>query len=508
MPTIYTSLRARHRHKIVLPQPPLPRSEVFAGRAGITLLQSAARDFVQEDSQRSEAPEQVKPARRVIVIGAGFAGLCAAYELRGLGYDVKVYEARSRVGGRVQSLSNFVNGKIAEGGGELIGSNHPLWNSYKHHFGLSFTDVRDYGNSPFRLKGETLTADQSKRLINEMEEQFKLLTNLAESIVDPFEPWTNRNAHALDHISVGHWISKARCSDMCKHALSVMLAADNGIPTGDQSLLAVLAMVKGGGLDRYWTDTELFRCKGGNQILGECFRDALNKQPNTVVEGAPVEMISSSQGKIRVTIKGKKDDEGDDVILAIPPSVWHTLRIDGYPDLASKLVSPPQMGANVKYLMRIDSRFWQPFASSPTLSQDGPVDLTWETTEDDKDGEFVMVAFSGSDDAGKCAGWTARQRKPNYVRAMEAPYPGLKTQIRGERFMNWLDEDWTKASYYFPRVGEVTSWGPFWKAGYGGWLHFAGEHTSYAFMGYMEGALSSGYRVARKLAIRDNVFAA
>ncbi|MGE5109847.1 MAG: FAD-dependent oxidoreductase [Acidobacteriaceae bacterium] len=508
MPTLYTSLRARHRHKVVPPEPPLPKSEVFGAPSRLTLLQRARQFSASETTEVSEATAVSKPTRRVIVIGGGFAGLCAAYELRGLGYDVKVYEARTRVGGRVHSLDDFVTGKIAEGGGELIGSNHPLWNSYKHHFALSFTDVKDYGNSPFRLKGKTLTADQSKHLIDQMEEQFKLLTNLAESIVDPFEPWTNRNARALDHISIGHWISRARCSDVCKHAISVMLAADNGIPTSEQSLLAVLAMVKGGGLDRYWTDTELFRCKGGNQTLADCFRDVLNQTPDTVVEGAPVEAISSSRGKIRLAIKDHAPDEGDDIILAIPPSAWYTIRVEGLPEFADKLAAPPQMGANVKYLMSFDSRFWQTFASSPTLSEDGPVDLTWETTEDDEDRDFIMVAFSGSDDAKKCAGWSDQQRKPQYLDAMQAPYPGIGQQIRCDKFMNWPDEDWTKASYYFPRMGEVTSWGPFWKAGYGGWLHFAGEHTSYAFMGYMEGALSSGYRLARKLAIRDHLFPA
>ena len=508
MPTIYTSLRARHRHKLAPPEPPLPKSEVFAAPAGLTLLQSSSQFSAREGTRTAETAAIRKPTRRVIVIGAGLAGLCAAYELRGLGYDVKIYEARSRVGGRVHSLDDFVNGKIAEGGGELIGSNHPLWNSYKHHFGLSFTDVKDYGNSPFRLKGETLTADQSKDLIDQMEEQFKLLSNLAESIVDPFEPWTNRNARALDHISIGHWISRARCSDPCKHAISVMLAADNGIPTSEQSLLAVLAMVKGGGLDRYWTDTELFRCKGGNQTLANCFRDALNQTADTVVEGAPVETISSSEGKIRLTIKDREPDEGGDIILAIPPSAWYTIKVEGFPELTDKLAAPPQMGANVKYLMSFDNRFWQTFASSPTLSEDGPVDLTWETTEDDKNQDFVVVAFSGSDDAKECARWSAEQRKPHYVDAMQAPYPGIGHEIRQDKFMNWPDEDWTKASYYFPRLGEVTSWGPFWNAGYGGWLHFAGEHTSYAFMGYMEGALSSGYRLARKLAIRDHIFPA
>jgi monoamine oxidase len=38
-----------------------------------------------------------------------------------------------------------------------------------------------------------------------------------------------------------------------------------------------------------------------------------------------------------------------------------------------------------------------------------------------------------------------------------------------------------------------------------GRLHFAGEYTSYAFMGYMEGALNSGVRVAKRIAVRDGV---
>jgi hypothetical protein len=52
---------------------------------------------------------------------------------------------------------------------------------------------------------------------------------------------------------------------------------------------------------------------------------------------------------------------------------------------------------------------------------------------------------------------------------------------------------------------EVTAWGPFWKTGYLNWLHFAGKYTSYAFMGYMEGALSSGFRLAHRLAVRDKL---
>jgi monoamine oxidase len=510
MPTLYTALRARHRHKIISPEPPLPKEQVFAAPANKSVLAGELEMVASTHREAGLKFSQAAPRRKVAVIGAGFAGLCAAFELQGLGYEVTVYEARDRVGGRVHSLGDFVEGRIAEGGGELIGSTHPLWNSYKHRFGLAFSNVLDYGNSPFHLDGVTLTADESKHLTDEMEEQFKLLTNLAASIVDPFEPWTNRNAYALDKISLGEWISKTKCSNRCRHAISIMLAADNGIPTSQQSLLAVLAMVKGGGLDRYWTDTELFRCQGGNQTLAERFARSLNDKKEIVHTNAPVKALVSAGSKISLKIDGRGEDQADDVILTIPPSVWDTINFDSFPELAKKLARPPKMGANVKYLMEFKTRFWQEFASSPTLSEDGPVDLTWETTEDDhnNDKDVVMVAFSGSSDAEQCAAWSDAARKENYILALKEPYPGIGDQLQATKFMNWPNEKWTMASYYFPRLNEVTSWGPFWKAGFEGRLHFAGEHTSYAFMGYMEGALSSGYRLARRLAIRDGVLPA
>jgi len=76
-----------------------------------------------------------------------------------------------------------------------------------------------------------------------------------------------------------------------------------------------------------------------------------------------------------------------------------------------------------------------------------------------------MVAFSGSDDVNECMRWDSGQRKPRYVDAMRAPYPGIGREIRQDKFMNWPDEEWTKASFYFPRL----------KAGYGGWRILRGN---------------------------------
>ena len=70
--------------------------------------------------------------------------------------------------------------------------------------------------------------------------------------------------------------------------------------------------------------------------------------------------------------------------------------------------------------------------------------------------------------------------------------------------MDWPSDPWVKASYSFPAPGQVTTQGPTFRQGLGR-LHFAGEYTSYAFMGYMEGALNSGAAVARRIAVKDGV---
>jgi len=500
VPTLFTSLLARHGESA--PRRQAPTSGARRGKTKTPILASQLESSLSFSAiKKPRVKPAVKP--RVIVVGAGLAGLCAAYELMGVGFDVTVCEARNRVGGRVHSLHHFIRGRAMEGGAELIGANHPLWLLYRQHFDLRFTDAEDYKNSPIRVGNRTLSFEESETLNDEMKTVLKRLTDLAETIVDPFEPWLNHNARSLDRQTLRDWLKRTKASRLCKQAIMEQLAADNGIPASQQSLLGVLAMIKGGGLDRYWTDTEVFRCAGGSQQLAECFAAQLSAHGMRVIKNAPVSNVSRSNGKVIVGRRGRtKTLEAEYLVLAIPPSVWKTISFsDG--KLQRKLRAAPQMGSNVKYLMRLRRRFWQDFASSPNLSEeDGPVDLTWETTEADPNvnDRIGMVAFSGANHANECSSWGARTRRARYVRALKPPYPAIDRQIRADKFMNWPKEPWTLASYYFPRKNEVKRWGPFWKDGYEGWLHFAGEHTCYAFVGYMEGALSSGFRLAHRLA--------
>src|SRR5690349_9424993 len=79
--------------------------------------------------------------KTVIIIGAGLAGLSAAYDLHRAGWQVTVLEARERVGGRVHSIRNFSNGLVAEGGGEFIDKHHTRILAYAKEFKLSLGEV-------------------------------------------------------------------------------------------------------------------------------------------------------------------------------------------------------------------------------------------------------------------------------------------------------------------------------------------------------------------------------
>ena len=74
--------------------------------------------------------------KRVVVIGAGMAGLVAAYELKRQGHDVAVLEAQNRVGGRVFTCREFAPGLYAEAGAMRIPRSHDLTIEYCELFDL------------------------------------------------------------------------------------------------------------------------------------------------------------------------------------------------------------------------------------------------------------------------------------------------------------------------------------------------------------------------------------
>jgi monoamine oxidase len=192
----------------------------------------------------------------------------------------------------------------------------------------------------------------------------------------------------------------------------------------------------------------------------------------------------------------------DDAILSVPPSVWDQIRFD--PSLPEAL--RPQMGHNVKYLISLKNRFWLEDNVSPESLSNGHVQATWESTAGQEgDAPAGMVAFSGGPSADAMSALAPSERDATYAAELRQRYKKFDEAFVAGRFMDWPAVPWTRASYSFAAPGEVTTMGPILHQGIEGRLHFAGEHTCYKFAGYMEGALTSGVGIARRLALRDGV---
>jgi monoamine oxidase len=413
-----------------------------------------------------------------IIIGAGLSGLTCAYELATAGHKVKIFESRDRIGGRVHSRKDFAIGKNVEFGGELIGSNHPHIISYAQKFNLELMNVSNNNlPSPAIFKNQKMVHEQFK---DELKIIFELMNDASINInVD--EPWNSPNAIQLDNTPVSDWISKLNISDMAKHIFGFQLEADNAVPLHKQSLLANLTLCKGGGFEKFWEESESYRIKGGNQQLAFEFAKRIGHEK--ILLNHQVDSISDV-----VNCRGTRH-AADVIILAIPPSVWHNIKF--IPELPNVLT--PQMGMNTKHLSLVNGGFWK--GVSPNSWGDRHINQTWSGTDgQDESDESALVSFSGSDSAMK----VHESEGSEVLKELEEFYPNINNHVTKTYLVDWIADIWTRCGYSFPAPGEITKIGPILKNGIGN-LQFAGEHTCYQFVGYMEGAVCSGASLANRL---------
>ena len=478
---------------------------------------------------------------KVAIVGGGFAGLMAGYTLLA-NCDVTIFEARGRVGGRVWTKTKASG--LVEAGGELIGYNHPLWLKLAREFelGLSVnTSDEAYAalklDMPFLIDGKLRSDQELETVYDEMKVAFRELAKTALRVeqVDPEKPWTTGNARHLDRMETSKWISGLSCGKLTKAAIEEQFSNDAGVSTDKQSFLANLAVVAGGKLghkiDAFFTQSETLRCSEGNGALADRLADKITEAGGNILRCSPVSTIDI--GEERVTLKYRNDLSSDDaghepdgsdwgcnlsnaktqnfqadyVLLAIPPSLWPASR---HPQIEIKPPLPSayyiSMGKAVKYLSPLKHRFWisQKLAPSSTSSRFG---VTWEGTDNQiaPPGHDVELSlFAG----GSVAQEALDRWKPGdttgvvqfYQERIGEVYPGYAANVTGEPdFMAWPEDPWTRAGYSFPAPGEVTRAGPLLHAPFHKRMFFAGEHTCFAYIGYMEGALQSGQRAANDI---------
>lgn len=477
-------------------------------RAQAKREQAKARELTPDWFQKN--PFYIPPTFKVAIIGAGFAGLSAAWYLNTCGVKTIVYEASARVGGRVRTSRTFAPPKIVEDGAELIGENHPLWGLHALRFNLKLQELTDDEakglNVRTRFHGRDLTDAEKKAMDANLEKHFAVLGSLARR-VDEVEPWQPSQVKEFDRISVAQGL--AQSVKVPRHSLewswlAFTLSNDNCAPIELQSFLGLLASISaarmgddGPGMMGYWHSTETHRCAGGNDLLAtklaQGLRDVRLKRvvrlvrinPELLTPVAIVSETTEGSGAGRL-----ERDDVDMVILATPPSVWGNILFEPKFDPARYAL---QHGPAVKFMSRYTSRFWEATKTAPTAKWD-ELGSVWEGTDNQGDKPpFDLTVFSGG---------SYVLSEQEYSKRLALLYPpgkppeGVPTATQ---FIDWPKEPFIQTGYAIPGVGEVTTTMPRLMRPHTDHLYFAGEQSSPGFFGYMEGALQSGARAAREI---------
>ncbi len=436
------------------------------------------------------------------VVGAGLAGLTAAWYLSQCGVQVAVFESGERIGGRVRTDRDFISGKTVEAGAELIGINHPMWFSLAELFGLQLVPITkesEYEDVDLevrlRIGDHDLTTEEKEQVHDELQKVIDAIGQDAAA-VDPVNPWLSPGAADFDAKTVQDRLDELlqNTSDLTRAAFTFTLENDNCATVANQSYLALLALVSAGrlgddteGLRGYWEYTETHRCGGGNDRIADALASGLDVRLNTAVN------------RIEVRPDGVAMDDAngsgvfDYVVLAAPPTAW--------PAIDSHLPFEPgertmSHGPAVKYLNSFDTQFWVDSQLAPSAlwgsvprNEERGLGSVWEGTDmQPTEPEFALSVYSGGP-------FVLGQR--DYSKRLSQIFPGYAPT--GERFVDWPNTPGIMTGYSVPSPGQVTTVAQALAEPHGDRLYFAGEQSYVPFFGYMEGALQSGARAAREI---------
>ena len=484
----------------------LTRREVLAGAgaaiAGATLLGSAGR----------AAGAQSPPPVRIVVVGAGLAGLTAAYRLQQAGYLAEIYEASTRIGGRCYTgRGEFADGQIYEHGGELIDSNHIQIKQLASELGLSLDNL---------VQAETNGTEQlgyffgRRYTFAQMTDDLKTIWQQIHSDISAasyptlYNSFTTRGRQ-LDQMSLYDWIEQyvpGGHASSLGALLDVAYNIEYGAETTAQSSLNMLYLLGYTGPGQFRTfgkSNEKFHVKGGNDQIATLLAAKLGAQ---IMTSAPMSAIKlNGDGTYTVAFgngSGSFTRTADHVVLALPFSILRSLDFSkaGFNEVKTRAINELGMGTNSKVHVQFATRFWRSQGCTGETYSDTGYQNTWEVSRAQPGARGILVWYTGGNPGAAVGSGTVQsQVQKNFLPRIEPVLPGATAQWNGLATRDyWTGYQWTKGSYSYWKPGQYTRFSGAEKERSGN-CHFAGEHTSQDFQGYLQGAVETGERAAGEI---------
>jgi monoamine oxidase len=476
----------------------------FLGQTGKTLAFALAAGHPgAEDTFGNQERPTASGSRQVLVLGAGLAGLAAAYELKNAGYAVTVLEARSRPGGRVLTCRDpFADGLYAEMGAEYVDATDEYDHRFCKELGLKVMTAKLY--DAIFVRGRKLKMDAFKRNKEPLPyagttggqlfgQEKAYLKRLLDTIPDPEN--MPPEILKLDNLSVVELLLREGAPEDIVALYTYTQATESTARPHEMSALSMVRSLR----RSFSEDTDEGRILGGNDQLPKGLARALSGQ---ILYDRPVRRIAHDVNGAEVFFEeaGKvRSLRAPRLVVALPFKVLRDVETTpSFSPAKARCIDTLAYGQVMKIAMQFGRRFWdEPGSVGQRVFTDTLLRRVYDSSIDQPGPRGILMSFTSGADAVKLGALPEPERLRVALAEASRIWPEAPAHWEGAAVKYWNEDPWVRGSYSFNGVGQARDFLELARAAEGR-VHFAGEHTS-VHRASMNGALESGVRVAGEI---------
>jgi monoamine oxidase len=443
--------------------------------------------------------------KKVVIVGAGLAGLAAGYELKRAGHTPIILEAQQRVGGRVYTLRDpFTEGLYAEVGAMRIPRAHTLTMEYVEKFGLKTNDfTMDNPNAYYYMGGRKVRASEATKDPSLLgfdvseNEKGKTAGQLYMKAIQPLIDNLEKNGDSAWDEIVAQYDQYSTREFLEINGWSEGMIEMFGLLANQESVMnsSFLELFREDSGNYY---TNMVEIQGGTDRLPHAFLPELK---DNIRFGA--KMIAMDQSPDDVTIHyqtsaGKFAETGDYAIITVPfPVLRHVEVLKPFTRAKQRAIRQLHYDASAKILFQCKRRFWEEddgIFGGGTLT-DLPIRNLYYPDHGCETGRGIILAsYTWSEDAQR---WGSLKPDDRIVQALDDVaeiHPQIIKEFEVGTSWMWHDDEFSGGAFALFDPGQQTLLhDEIVKPD--GRIHFAGEHTSLQHA-WIQGAFESGLRAA------------
>jgi monoamine oxidase len=470
------------------------------------LLAAAAMPFASLDASAQTPLRRRGAPKRVVVLGAGLAGLAAAFELERTGHAVTVLEARTRAGGRVRTLrEQFSHGLYAEAGAQFVPASHALTVHYARLFRLRLRPlVPSRLPTLYSVRGRVVKTGRGVRApewpLELTDEERRLgpdgvLEKYAGAVVKGIGKeaaaltWPPEPLKRYDRMSFADFLRERGASRAAVALLEMGYAGINGDGLESFSALSGLRDLALG-----HDDTE-YKIEGGTDLLPRAFAQRLGA---SIDYGSAVVRVEQDERGTSVVYSKAGTPlrvAADRVVCTLPFTTLRRVRFG--PRLSrekERAIQELPLTSVVRTYLQTRRKVWRDAGLSGEVLIDEP--RAWLAPLDHAGPRDILESFVTGPHARRLSGLVEGERVHTALADAGRFFPSMRLNFEGGASYDWDADEWAHGGWTWYKPGQMTELLPH-AARAEGRIHFAGEHTS-AWPGWMQGALHSGLRAARE----------